>query len=68
MLEFEGYHHSAKIILSRFHFVCSGSIPLWLDWDNGKASALANMTPEQIEFMQRTQRAIKEKGKLPEPA
>ena len=62
MPQFEGYFHTAKMLLSRFHFVCNGSAPLRLEWKNSKATKLANLKPHEIQFMNETQRAIQKRG------
>ncbi|KAK0645707.1 hypothetical protein B0T16DRAFT_457705 [Cercophora newfieldiana] len=51
--------HTAKVILSRFHFVCNGSAPLAIDWDSPSALAMAKLDTKQITFMKETQALIK---------
>ncbi|KAK0627475.1 hypothetical protein B0T14DRAFT_136514 [Immersiella caudata] len=51
--------HTAKVILSRFHFVCNGSAPLALDWDSPSAQAMSKLDSDQIAFMKETQALIK---------
>ncbi|KAK3390097.1 hypothetical protein B0H63DRAFT_391292 [Podospora didyma] len=57
----EGAFHTAKIILSRFHFVCNGSAPLKLDWKLPTTISMAKLEPEQVAFMERTQEIIRER-------
>ncbi|KAK0743961.1 hypothetical protein B0T18DRAFT_329101 [Schizothecium vesticola] len=54
--------HAAKVILSRFHFVCKGSVPLLLDWDSPTTRSLAKLDTAQLNFMKETQALIKTKG------
>ncbi|KAK3688256.1 hypothetical protein B0T22DRAFT_376723 [Podospora appendiculata] len=54
----EGAFHTAKVILSRFHFVCNGSAPLRLDWRSPAASVMAKLDANQVAFMRRTQTMI----------
>ena len=54
--------HTAKVILSRFHFVCNGSAPLIADWDAPAILAMARLNAEQVAFMKRTQEHIKSRG------
>jgi len=54
--------HAAKVILSRFHFVCKGSVPLLLDWDAPMTRSLAKLDTAQLNFMKETQALIKAKG------
>jgi len=54
----EGAFHTAKIILSRFHFVCNGSAPLRLNWDSPTAATMARLEPKQVQFMRQTQAMI----------
>ena len=63
MAQMEGFFHGCKILLAHFHFVCNGSIPLQLDWTKPKTIAFAKLDKEQIDFMQKTQSMIKEKGR-----
>lgn len=57
--------HAAKVVLSRFHFVCNGSAPLGLDWDSPTTLALARVDPNQAQFMKNSQTLIKTKGEIP---
>ena len=59
----ESVFHSAKVILSRFHFVCKGAAVLRVDWDSPATARLAQLDPDQVEFMKVTQSLIKAKGK-----
>ncbi|KAK1783101.1 hypothetical protein QBC45DRAFT_154220 [Copromyces sp. CBS 386.78] len=54
--------NTAKIILSRFHYACNGSVPLGLDWKASHVSSMAKLGPKEVEFMQRIQNAFKERG------
>lgn len=63
----EGALHWAKIILSRFHFVCNGSIPLNMDWSTPEAAKMANLSGQQVRFMMTTQKMIAAKGWSPIP-
>ena len=61
----EGFFHTAKSILARFHFVCNGSAPLQkLDWTASSVVAVAKLGPEQVRFMQATQVMIASKEPL----
>ncbi|KAK3318158.1 hypothetical protein B0H66DRAFT_477050 [Apodospora peruviana] len=57
----EGAFHGAKIILSRFHFVCSGAAPFKMDWSSPEAIKMAKLDQEQVAFMKRTQDLVKAK-------
>ncbi|KAK4183081.1 hypothetical protein QBC35DRAFT_508751 [Podospora australis] len=59
----EGAFHTAKIILSRFHFVCNGSAPLRLDWRDSKTNEMAQLKPPEVEFMKKTQSIIRAREK-----
>ena len=61
MVQFEGFFHSAKIMLSRFHFICS-SKPLRLDWKKPGSAKIAKLTPHEVRLMEQTQTYIKENG------
>ncbi|KAK3398307.1 hypothetical protein B0T20DRAFT_352825 [Sordaria brevicollis] len=52
---------TAKIILSRFHYACNGSVPLRLNWKGSGVSSMAKIGPEEVEFMQRIQKAFKQR-------
>lgn len=54
--------NTAKIILSRFHYACNGSVPLGLNWKASHVSSMAKLGPKEVEFMQRIQKAFKERG------
>ncbi|KAK0636571.1 hypothetical protein B0T17DRAFT_482151 [Bombardia bombarda] len=56
----EGVFHTAKTVLSRFHFVCNGSAPFRLDWTSKAATSMARLEPKQVEFMRRSQEIIQE--------
>jgi hypothetical protein len=58
----EGVFHTAKSILARFHFVCNGSAPLRLNWASPKAAAMADLEPDQVEFMRKTQTMVAARG------
>ncbi|EGO59715.1 hypothetical protein NEUTE1DRAFT_121467 [Neurospora tetrasperma FGSC 2508] len=53
--------HTAKIILSRFHYACNGSVPLGLDWKASQVSSMAKLGPKEVEFMQRIQKEFKKR-------
>ncbi|KAK3491888.1 hypothetical protein B0T13DRAFT_450675 [Neurospora crassa] len=53
--------YTAKIILSRFHYACNGSVPLGLDWKDSQVSSMAKLGPKEVEFMQRIQREFKKR-------
>ncbi|KAM7182950.1 hypothetical protein V8F20_012786 [Naviculisporaceae sp. PSN 640] len=57
----EGALHWAKIILSRFHFVCNGSAPLNMDWTTPQAVKMANLEEWQRRFMIATQSTVSAK-------
>ncbi|KAK4671865.1 hypothetical protein QC764_609410 [Podospora pseudoanserina] len=57
----EGAFHTAKVILSRFHFVCNGSAPLRLDWKKEKTAELAKLQPKEVALMEETQTIIRRK-------
>ncbi|KAK0665620.1 hypothetical protein QBC41DRAFT_327580 [Cercophora samala] len=59
----EGAFHTAKVILSRFHFVCNGSVPLRLDWKKEKTAQLAKLQPSEVALMEETQAIIRRKEK-----
>lgn len=64
MREFEGYFHTAKMLLSRFHFVCNGSAPLRSKWTSPETLLLAKLQSHEIEFMGETQVEILRRGML----
>ncbi|KAI1131699.1 hypothetical protein F5Y10DRAFT_43917 [Nemania abortiva] len=47
-------HHGSTILLSYFHYCLKGSYPLLMDWNSSPDSSLAQLTPDQIEFMQKS--------------
>ncbi|CCC06748.1 unnamed protein product [Sordaria macrospora k-hell] len=55
--------NTAKIILSRFHYACNGSVPLGLEfnWKASHVSSMAKLGPKEVEFMQRVQNTFKER-------
>ncbi|KAK0744840.1 hypothetical protein B0T21DRAFT_358540 [Apiosordaria backusii] len=57
----EGAFHTAKVILSRFHFVCNGAAPLRLDWKKEKTVELAKLQPDEVALMEKTQAIIRRK-------
>ncbi|KAK4199998.1 hypothetical protein QBC40DRAFT_280934 [Triangularia verruculosa] len=56
----EGAFHTAKVILSRFHFVCNGSAPLKLNWKKEKTAELAKLQPDEVALMEETQAIIRQ--------
>lgn len=54
--------HTAKIILSRFHYACNGSVPLVLDWKASQVSSMAKLGPKEVESMQRIRKEFKKRG------
>ena len=56
--------NTAKIILSRFHYACNGSVPLRLNWTATHVSSMAKLGPDEVGFMQRITKAFGEKGTL----
>ena len=59
----EGWFHTSKILLSRFHFVCNGSAPWRIDWKKPSTARFARLKADEVRFMEETQRRIKAKGK-----
>ncbi|KAK4169918.1 hypothetical protein QBC43DRAFT_306835 [Cladorrhinum sp. PSN259] len=57
----EATFHTAKVILSRFHFVCNGSVPLKCDWKSAKTIEMARLDGDQVEFMKKTQVMIRQR-------
>ncbi|KAK3940279.1 hypothetical protein QBC46DRAFT_127697 [Diplogelasinospora grovesii] len=51
--------HSAKILLSRFHFICNGSAPFQLDWKSPSTASKAKLSSSEVEFMVKKQRIIR---------
>lgn len=62
MQQYEGYFHTCKMLLSRFHFVCNGSAPFRLDWNNSSIAEVANLEPKQVQLIKDTQMAITMRG------
>ncbi|KAK4210478.1 hypothetical protein QBC37DRAFT_30916 [Rhypophila decipiens] len=58
----EGALHWAKIILSRFHFVCNGTAPLKMDWSTPEAAKIARLNKAQVDFLTTTQKMVSAKG------
>lgn len=58
----EGWFHTCKILLSRFHYVCNGSAPWRIDWTNPSEAEFAQLNEDEVLFMQETKHKIKEKG------
>ena len=58
----EGALHWAKIILSRFHFVCNGRAPLGMDWTDPEVVKTAKLSPNQVKFMVQTKRLVEAKS------
>ena len=59
----EGWFHTSKILLSRFHFVCNGSAPWRLDWKKKSTAQIAQLKKDEIRFIEETQRKFEAKGK-----
>ncbi|KAK3985492.1 hypothetical protein QBC44DRAFT_335102 [Cladorrhinum sp. PSN332] len=57
----EAAFHTAKVILSRFHFVCNGSVPLKCDWTSTKTIEMARLEGHEVEFMKNTQAMIRQR-------
>lgn len=53
--------NTAKIILSRFHYACNGSVPLRLNWKASHVSSMAELGSQEVDFMQRIQTAFKQR-------
>jgi len=47
-------HMGANILLAYFHYCCKGFRPFELDWDSAETTSMADLDPEQIQFVQRT--------------
>ncbi|KAK3352541.1 hypothetical protein B0T25DRAFT_456226 [Lasiosphaeria hispida] len=54
----EGVFHSAKAILSRFHFVCNGSAPFRADWESPAIVNMAQLEASEVEFMKKSKALI----------
>lgn len=59
----EGWFHTSKIFLSRFHFVSNGSAPLRLDWDKAGNVQFAKFSEDEIKFLRDSQALMAKKGK-----
>ncbi|KAF2810686.1 uncharacterized protein BDZ99DRAFT_497671 [Mytilinidion resinicola] len=55
-------HNGAKILLAYFHFCNRGTYPLHMDWTSADQIALAELKPEQIEFMRGTVKELEKKS------
>ncbi|KAL6713797.1 hypothetical protein ACLMJK_008289 [Lecanora helva] len=56
----ESYCHAAKILLSRFHFVCQGSAAMQSNWTDEKVKKFAALDKEESMFMESTRSLITE--------
>ena len=56
----ESYFHAARILLSRFHFVCQGSAAMQSDWKSSDVASFANLDEQQLKFMEETKILIAE--------
>ncbi|KAK0714704.1 hypothetical protein B0H67DRAFT_578859 [Lasiosphaeris hirsuta] len=54
----ESVFHSAKAILSRFHFACNGSAPFRADWELPTTVNMAQLEANEVEFMKQSQALI----------
>ena len=57
-------HHSSNTFLIYFHYCNKGHHPLSVDWSSDSNIALAELDPEQIEFLNQTRKFVDEKSKL----
>ena len=54
----ERYFHAARILLSRFHYVCQGPAALQSDWTDPAVASFAKLDTQQLEFMNETKALI----------
>jgi hypothetical protein len=47
-------HLGANILLAYFHYCCKGCQPFALDSDAAEIATMAELNPEQIDFIQKT--------------
>lgn len=58
----ESYFHAARILLSRFHFVCQGPAAIESDWTRPEVASFANLDKQQVKFMEETKALIAKQG------
>jgi hypothetical protein len=58
----EGWFHTCKILLSRFHYVCGGSAPWRADWKKPATAEFARLKADDVEFMEEIKEMIAQNG------
>jgi len=58
----EGWFHTCKILLSRFHYVCGGSAPLRADLKKPATARFARLKADEVIFMEETKEEIIRNG------
>jgi len=58
-------HFGANVLLAHFHYCCKGFRPFSLDWKAEKTTSMAELNPQQIQFVYQTACYVKANGKLP---
>ncbi|KAH8892135.1 hypothetical protein GQ53DRAFT_863880, partial [Thozetella sp. PMI_491] len=58
----ETYFHAARIFIAHFHFVCHGSEAIQSDWTSRDIANMANLSPDQLQFMEDTRKLVNEIG------
>ncbi|KAH8883017.1 hypothetical protein GQ53DRAFT_664708 [Thozetella sp. PMI_491] len=54
-------HHAANVYLSHFHYCNQLCNPFTLDWKNRQSTPFADITPEEILFIEATKKIVKKK-------
>jgi hypothetical protein len=60
-------HMGANILLAYFHYCCKGFRPFDLDWDSTETASMADLDPEQIQFVRRTAEYVHKNSMFPDP-
>jgi hypothetical protein len=58
----EELHYGANILLGYFHYCTKGFHPFSLDWNAEQNVLMAELNPEQVEFVKKTAAHVKTNG------
>ncbi|KAK5662535.1 hypothetical protein OQA88_8447 [Cercophora sp. LCS_1] len=56
-------HHSANVFLSHYHYRTESCNPFKMDWKRRHATPFANMSTQDVIFLQKTQKLLEEKDR-----
>jgi hypothetical protein len=58
----DAWKHTSNLLLAHFHFVCNGSAPLRVDWNDRASATFAQLDEDQVNFMKKTQELASREG------